>query len=82
MIFRHFYHFLPEESGKLGYHSSAIQVTLSLTHDNRYVVDSRILIFFAYIRVSHSMVVLYIRDHEGLGFSGQKNQSKTSPTIP
>ena len=37
--------------------------------------------FCAYIRVSHSMVVLYIRDHEGLGFSGQKYQSKTSPTI-
>ena len=39
------YHFLPEESDKLGCHTGVIQVTLSLTHDNSQVVDWCISIF-------------------------------------
>ena len=34
VILKHLYHFLPEESDKLGCHAGVIQVTLSLTHDN------------------------------------------------
>ena len=34
IILRHLYHFLPEESDKLGYNTGVIQITLSLTHDN------------------------------------------------
>ena len=34
VILRHSYHFLPEESDKLGCHVGIIQVTLSLTHHN------------------------------------------------
>ena len=45
VILRHLYRFLPEESDKLGCHAGVIQVTLSLTHDNSYVVDWRISIF-------------------------------------
>ena len=32
--------------------------------------------------MSYSMVVLYIRDHGGLGFSDQQYHPKTSFTIP
>ena len=45
MILRHLYHFLPEESDKLGCHAGVIQVTLNLTHDNSWVVGCRILTF-------------------------------------
>ena len=48
VILRHLYHFLPEESDKLGCHAGVIQVTLSLTHDSSYVVDWRISIFLRY----------------------------------
>ena len=45
VILRHLYRFLPEESDKLGCHDGVIQVTLSLTRDNSYVVDWKISIF-------------------------------------
>ena len=45
IILKHLYRFLPEESDKLGFYAGVIQVTLSLTHDNSWVVDWRISIF-------------------------------------
>jgi len=56
MIFRHLYRFLPEESDRLNFHAGVNQVTLSVTHDNGYIVDWRISIFhiadaLPYIRV-------------------------------
>ena len=43
VILRHLYHYLLEESDKLGCHAGVIQVTLSLTHENSY--NWRISIF-------------------------------------
>ena len=45
VIFRHLYRFLPEESDRLNFHAGVNQVTLSLTHDNGYIVDWWISIF-------------------------------------
>jgi len=56
LILRCFNHFLPEESNKLGCHAGVIQVTLTLIHDNSYVVDWRISIF----RIADPTIVQYL----------------------